>query len=82
MSAPRLGQNWQDHLRSLEKGWDREIADPISDAAIKSVESFSVVPCFGGGCQLEFHRDGFNVEIEVAADGPVESVLLIQERVR
>jgi hypothetical protein len=76
MSAPTLGEDWQTRLRALQDGWDSYGSRPIAAAAIDTVESFAVVPCSGSGVQLEIHRDGFDVEIEIAADGRIKGVLL------
>ena len=42
------------------------------DGAISFVESMAVVPCNGGGVQLEIqHSSGIEVEIEFDADGNI-----------
>lgn len=79
MMAHTLNTGWQDALAGLDEGWDGDGALPISPEAIATVQSFSVVPLSDGGVQLEFHRDGFDVEIEVAPQGKVTSVLVIAE---
>jgi hypothetical protein len=70
--APTLGENWPARLPK-EADWDREGAPPTSAEAIKTLQEFSVVPCSSGGLQLEVHRDGFDIEIVIRADGRIES---------
>lgn len=74
--APTLGSNWQQYLVELPGNWDSYGSREITCAAIEAVASFSVVPLHGGGVQVEFHRDGFDVEIEVRPDGTIEDVLV------
>jgi hypothetical protein len=81
MSAPILRHDWAWELRQLPEEWDGENARRITDAAIAKVGSFAAVPCYSGGIQLEFHCDGLDVEIEIAADGRVETVLVGSSRV-
>lgn len=76
MSAPMLGEEWQSGLMLLPEDWDGERGKPITAAAIKTVESFSTVPCSDGGIQLEIHRDGFDIEICIEPDGRIEEVLV------
>ena len=52
MAAPTLGEPWQSGLMLLPKDWDSEGGKEITAAAIKTVESFSTVPCSDGGIQL------------------------------
>lgn len=75
MSAPTLADQWEQELRGLAAGWDSYDADPITTAAINAVRSFAVVPCSDGGLQLEVHRDGWDIEIEISPDGRIVSVL-------
>lgn len=75
MGAPTLGEAWQSGLRLLPKDWNSYGSKEITQAAIKSVESFATVPCSGGGIQLEVHRDGWDIEICIDAEGRIESVL-------
>ena len=70
--APRIGEQWQDQLRAPDINWNQL----SSDEAIKTVEGFLTVPTNEGGIKLEFHQDGFDVEIEVSEDGKVKSVLV------
>ncbi len=74
MSAPTLGSDWRREIEALPKGWDNYRGEPISAAALDAVASFSVVPCSHGGVQIEVHRDGFDIEIEIAADGRISGV--------
>jgi hypothetical protein len=76
MSAPTIGQDWRSVLESLKPGWDSYDALPISSAAMDTLQSFSVVPCNDGSIQIEIHRDGINIEIEIGADGTLGSVLV------
>jgi|KBSSwiStaDraftv2_1062776.scaffolds.fasta_scaffold29660_8 hypothetical protein len=75
MSAPLLGELWQDRLAALpfSLNWD---GAHIDQRAIKTVESIAVVPCSDGGLQLELHRDGLDIEFEINPDGTIGSVLV------
>lgn len=79
MSAPQLKDNWRRLLNNLLPDWDSYGAPRISEKAIDTLESFSVVPCSSGGLQLEVHRNGFDIEIEISPDGKIEDVLLIRD---
>lgn len=54
--------------------------DPVDPRAMQAmydlVQTLVVVPCAGGGLQLEGHGGSINFEIELRADGSLESVLL------
>ncbi len=76
MSAPVLGEYWQGRLRELDQGWDSYGGKPITAEAILTVESFAVVPSSSGGIQLEMHRDGIDIEIQIESDGKISSVLV------
>ena len=77
-------------LLDLAQGWDSYGAPPISLEAIKAAlaaifsiagdESMApmIVPTSTGGCQLEWHSDMIDIEIEFAPTG--ESTLFMQER--
>ena len=69
--AITLGDCWQAELSALSDGWDSYNAEPISQVAIYRLESFSVVPMSNGGIQLEAHRDGWDIEIEIDPDGRI-----------
>lgn len=61
-----------------QHGWDTYGSEPLDDRAIAAARTFlrypwNVVPCPGGGIQLEMHASGFDIELEFAADGSVES---------
>lgn len=75
MSAPLLGSAWQIQLGNLKPDWDSYGAPAISKDAIATLEHFAVVPCSDGGIQLEVHRDGFNIEIEIAPDGTITQAI-------
>jgi hypothetical protein len=77
--APVIGDDWQAQLRQLEQGWDSYGAEKISDVAIASLEAFAAVPRTGGGIQLEAHRDCWDIEICIDAEGRIESVLVAKE---
>jgi len=77
MAAPMLGENWEHELCMLLPGWDGYKGKQISTLAIDTINSFSVVPCSHGGLQLEVHRDGFDIEVEIGPDGKIKSGLII-----
>lgn len=82
MSAPTLGGDfplgtaWAQRLLALQAGWDSYGGRQISEKALLTVGQFAVVPCSGGGVQLEIHRDGLDIEIEIKADGTISGVLV------
>lgn len=79
MSAPLIGSDWQARLAALPNDWDNDGGAPISSRAILTVEQFATVPCSDGGIQLEIHRDGFDIEINIGPDGRIESALVCLE---
>lgn len=80
MSAPILGGNWESELRSLQFGWDSYDGKPITEAAIETVKQFAIVPSSHGGVQIEIHRDRFDIEICIGADGRIDSALVCCEQ--
>ncbi len=73
-------------LSLLENNWNSYGGKPITKLAlvradlllkalqaIQAVEPF-ICPCNDGGIQLEWHRNGFDIEIEIAPDGTAEEV--------
>ena len=71
-----LRSNWQEQLRELKTDWNSYGSKPITDAAISTIESFATTPTNQGGIQLEIHRDGYDIEIEIDADGRIVNCLL------
>lgn len=63
-------------LASLSEGWDGYDAYPISDAALAVVRALHVVPTCNGGIQIEWHANGWDVEVEVSKDGIPTGVLM------
>lgn len=81
MPAPTLGtRGWQLELITLREGWDGDGGKPITEKALLAVDSMSVVPCSSGGLQLEFHQDGFDIEIEIGPDGRIVAALVAHDR--
>jgi len=58
----------------LRPGWNGERARAISATAIKQALSFQAVPTNVGGVQIELHRLGDDLEIEIGPDGRLVSV--------
>ena len=70
-------------LFQLPRGWNSHGAEPVSDAAFKQTVEFlatylvagvaapALVPTVRGGTQLEWHRRGVDIEVEVGPDGLV-----------
>jgi riboflavin synthase alpha subunit len=71
MPAPTLGGGWRQTLLALEEDWDSYGAVSIAVTALETLAGFSVVPCSSGGIQLEVHRDGYDIEIEIDAAGRI-----------
>jgi hypothetical protein len=76
--APLLSQDWIGQLSALKPNWDSYGGSPITEAALATVGSISVVPCSSGGIQLETHRDGFDIEIEIGPDGYIISAISVE----
>jgi hypothetical protein len=72
-------RNWKEGLMALEQGWDSYNGQPIQEAAIAAVGRFHVTPRSGGGLQIEYHADGYDIEIGVGPDGRISSVLVAHE---
>ncbi len=71
MSAPVLANSlWQSELRQLKENWDSYGASPISEAAIRCLGQFAVVPSSDGGIQLEYHGN-CDVEIDISPGGQI-----------
>ena len=79
MPAPTFKTDWTGELRSLKPDWDGYKASSITEEAIETLSEFSIVPCADGGLQLETHRDGFDIEIQIRPDGHIESALICLE---
>ncbi len=70
-------------LRQLPRGWNSHGAEPVSDSAFRQTIEFLaayvvrgiagpvLVPTVRGGLQLEWHRRGVDIEVEVDPDGSV-----------
>ena len=79
---PRGAPQLRDLLR-LPKGWNSHGAEPVSHAACKQTVEFLttylaegvagpvLVPTVRGGVQLEWHRQGVDIEVEVSPFGSV-----------
>jgi hypothetical protein len=71
-------------LSTLPHGWDPDgKAPPPTADAVKTVRGlvmpWSIVPLGDGGLQIEMHRCGIDVEIEVGPDGTVRGVLAAED---
>lgn len=75
-----------EELSKLGNNWDSYGSEPITKAAldkaqlllgalsgIQAIEPF-VCPCSNGGLQLEWHRNGYDLEIEISPNGEVSEV--------
>ena len=70
-------------LQQLPRGWNSHGAEPVSDVAfgqtiaflagylVPGVASPALVPTVRGGLQLEWHRQGVDIEVEVDPAGSV-----------
>lgn len=78
--APPAGVESQlEHLKTLPVGWDGYRAPQIDHQAIARAVAFlrsaSIVPCAGGGVQLEWHQLDLDLEIEFEPDGTASGLL-------
>lgn len=71
-------------FRDLGHGWDTYDAIPISEHAICLAYVVcalpSVVPTSNGGVQFEWHRMGWDVEVEIHADGHISGIAEMTNR--
>lgn len=74
-----------DELRTLQPGWDGHGAPPIDERAIVTAHRFGahfdrdymgITPTSLGGIQLEWHRDGYDIELEIASSGHLITLLI------
>lgn len=63
-------------LGALEQNWDSYGAPPLDRATILRAEAWlaaaCIVPCSGGGVQIEWHRDGVEIEVSFNPDGSTD----------
>ena len=57
-----------------EHDWDSYGAHPTTEAALDTAYAIEPVPTVNGGIQVEVHRRGFDLEIEIAPDGGIEGI--------
>ena len=67
-------------LAALEDGWNGHDSAPIDPRALDVLRALCVVPTARGGIQIEWHVNGWDVEIEVDSDG--WPVMAYMERTR
>ena len=77
--APLLKENWQERLLELGVDWNSYGSVPITPSAVETVGQFATVPTCSGGINLEIHRDGYDIEIEVGSDGRIVGCLMAHE---
>lgn len=72
MELSLLEDNWDSYGGSAITKIALEKANLLLRAlqAIQAVEPW-IIPCGGGGIQLEWHRNGFDIEIEISPEGEV-----------
>lgn len=46
----------------------------LTSEARKTAQCMCLVPADDGGCQFEIHVGGFDVELEIAADGKIKGI--------
>jgi hypothetical protein len=60
-------------LRALKDGWDGHGGKAPTRAALGAIHLWmmdaQIVPLSNGGIQIEWHRDGLDIEVEIDADG-------------
>ena len=76
-------------LLRLQRGWNSHNAQPVSETAVRRTIEFlmeylvrgvaapAVVPTVRGGVQLEWHRNGVDIEVEFSTGG--DAVLFAEE---
>ena len=62
-------------LRDLPLNWDSYGSPKIGEGALKVLQGLQVVPTSPGGIQVEWHCNGYDLEIEFNAAGGLETVL-------
>jgi hypothetical protein len=75
-----------EELSLLKSNWDSYGGKPMTESALAEAELLlnaferiqavepSVVPCSNGGIQIEWHRNGYTLEIEISPEGQVSEV--------
>jgi hypothetical protein len=78
----RLKDAWVHKLRRLGPDWNSYGSPPISEAAIQSVRSLTnIIPASEGGVQMEWHTNGYDIELVFAKDGSgIEAVSISHDR--
>lgn len=79
MSAPTIKEDWKAALGELHVDWDSYGSPPTTQKAMATVEEFATVPTSAGGIQLEIHRDGYDIEIEIGPDGRIVGALVAHD---
>ena len=79
-------------LSLLENNWDSYGGKPITQFALAEAQLLlkalsgiqavdpSVVPCSNGGIQLEWHRNGYDLEIEISPEGEVSEMFCAEAK--
>ena len=76
MSEPAVKSEVLTVLASLADGWDGYGGAPITEAAMRVARAIHVVPTCNGGIQVEWHVNGWDLEVEVSKDGIPVSVVM------
>jgi hypothetical protein len=73
----KLGDNWEERLRALPDSWNDDVPSyRITSEAIGTLKAFGVAPMPDGGIQLEIHRDGRDIKIEIASSGKLGAIIV------
>jgi hypothetical protein len=71
---PRYRNDRVADLAVLGAGWDSYGAPPIDPRALETADALWIVATCRAGIGIELHAGGFDIEIDILADGTVESV--------
>lgn len=78
---PETAESKLCRLATLQSNWDGYGAEPITAKALETARHMlmfaSVVPVSehpGSGVQIEWHQDGYDVEIHIGGDGKIRSL--------
>lgn len=69
-----------DVLASLKENWDSYGGSPITEKALRIARLMltapTIVPMSCGGIQLEWHKNGMDIEIAINEDGVIDDTYI------
>lgn len=69
-------------LGKLKAGWDGRGSAAITDEAIATAKNLTPCPLGHGGLQIDLHAGGVDLEVEIAPDGQVISVMMTRAHIK